>query len=89
MPTTEEPDDGLSVQILRAAFEGVTRAEDFQARLGAAQETVDTALEALVDAGFLERETSRNNRHRQYVLVDRGECYRNVLSSYALSGETS
>ena len=86
-----QPDDGLSARILRAAFDGATRPEDFEGRLGLEAGSLETSLEALVDAGFLERRTSRRNRDlRQYRLIDRGECYRNVLSAFAraVKGET-
>jgi DNA-binding HxlR family transcriptional regulator len=83
-----ESDDGLSAKILRAAFDGVTDPADLQLRLGVGADELAANLDALVDAGFLECKTSRRNRsHRQYALVDRGECYRNVLCAFAGSAE--
>ena len=59
--------------ILRDAFLGVTRFEDFQRRLGIARNMLTARLETLVDAGVMERRIYDEARGRaDYVLTAMG-----------------
>ena len=44
-----------TLRIIRDAFLGITRFEDFQERLGIARNVLSARLQTLVDAGVLER----------------------------------
>jgi len=59
--------------ILRDAFLGVTRFDDFCERLGIARNVLTARLETLVEAGVLERHIYDEARQRaDYVLTDKG-----------------
>ncbi len=66
--------------VLRDAFRGLTRFDEFRDSLGVAPNILTRRLAALVDAGLLERR--RYNEHPprdEYVLTDRGRDFRPVL----------
>jgi DNA-binding HxlR family transcriptional regulator len=66
--------------ILRDAFLGVTRFEDWTARLGIARNMLATRLETLVSAGVLERQVYDEARDRaDYVLTEKGRALWPVL----------
>jgi DNA-binding HxlR family transcriptional regulator len=66
--------------ILRDAFFGVTRFEEFQARLGIARNILAKRLDTLVEHGVLERRRYDDKRDRHdYVLTDRGKALWPVL----------
>ena len=66
--------------ILRDAFLGVTRFEQFQARLGIARNILTSRLDTLVDAGVLERRLYDEARQRHdYVLTEKGRALWPVL----------
>lgn len=69
-----------SILILRDAFSGMTRFEEFQASLGIAPNMLTRRLNALVEGGLLERRpySERPPRH-EYVLTARGRDFRPVL----------
>lgn len=69
-----------SILILRDAFAGITRFDAFQASLGIGTNTLTRRLNALVDAGMLERRgySAAPPRH-DYVLTRRGRDFRPVL----------
>ncbi|MGY2047730.1 winged helix-turn-helix transcriptional regulator [Methylobacterium sp. JK268] len=69
-----------SILILRDAFYGHTRFEQFQASLGIAPNMLTRRLKALVEAGLLERRLyqERPPRH-EYVLTEKGRDFRPVL----------
>ncbi|GLK80111.1 winged helix-turn-helix transcriptional regulator [Methylopila turkensis] len=69
-----------SLLILRDAFYGVSRYDDFQTSLGIASNTLTRRLAALVDEGILARcaYSSRPNRY-EYLLTDKGRDLRPVL----------
>src|SRR3954447_14123926 len=69
-----------SILILRDAFAGMTRFEEFQASLGIAPNMLTKRLAALVEAGLLERHPycERPPRH-EYRLTERGRDFRPVL----------
>ena len=63
-----------TILILRDAFLGVRRFDDFQRSLGVARNVLQTRLKRLVDEGLLERRCyqERPVRH-EYCLTPRGE----------------
>ena len=69
-----------SMLILRDAFAGKTRFDEFQESLGIAPNMLTKRLASLVEAGMLERRlySERPPRH-DYVLTERGRDFRTVL----------
>ena len=69
-----------SILILRDAFAGMTRFDQFQDSLGIAPNMLARRLKALVEAGLLEKHlySARPPRH-EYRLTDRGRDFRPVL----------
>jgi DNA-binding HxlR family transcriptional regulator len=69
-----------SILILRDAFYGLTRFDEFQKSLGIAANMLTKRLNALVEAGLLERRlySEKPPRH-EYVLTERGRDFRPVL----------
>jgi DNA-binding HxlR family transcriptional regulator len=69
-----------SMLILRDALHGMTRFDEFQKSLGIAPNMLTRRLDALVEAGLLERRrySERPPRH-EYVLTARGRDFRPVL----------
>jgi DNA-binding HxlR family transcriptional regulator len=72
--------ESWSVLILREAFYGMRRFDEFQKRLGIAPNMLTRRLHTLVDAGLLERRKYSDRPPRcEYVLTDRGRDFRPVL----------
>jgi len=71
-----------SMLIIRDAFLGVRRFDDFQARLGISRNILNVRLTTLVDAGVLERVPyqQRPVRH-EYRLTDKGRDLWPVLTT--------
>src|ERR1043165_9430391 len=69
-----------SILILRDAFYGLTRFDEFQKSLDIAPNMLTRRLNALVEAGLLERRLyyEKPPRH-EYVLTQRGRDFRPVL----------
>jgi DNA-binding HxlR family transcriptional regulator len=69
-----------SILILRDALHGFTRFDQFQKSLGIAPNMLTRRLNALVEAGLLERRrySERPPRH-EYVLTARGQDFRPVI----------
>ncbi len=69
-----------SMLILRDAFAGMTRFDQFQKSLGIAPNMLTRRLNGLVEAGLLERKpySERPPRH-EYRLTARGQDFRSVL----------
>jgi DNA-binding HxlR family transcriptional regulator len=66
--------------IIRDAFFGVTRFEEFQHRLGIARNVLAARLDTLVDHGVLDRRPYDAARGRyDYVLTDKGRALWPVL----------
>lgn len=66
--------------IVRDAFFGVTRFEEFQERLGIARNVLTTRLETLVEHEVLERRSYDEPRNRfDYVLTEKGQALWPVL----------
>ena len=71
-----------SILILRDAFAGMTRFDEFQKSLNIAPNILTRRLTALVDAGMLERRLYCEHPPRhEYVLTERGRDFRPVLIS--------
>ena len=69
-----------SILILRDAFAGMTRFEEFRESLGIAPGMLSRRLAALVEAGLLARRRYNDHPPREeYVLTPRGEDFRPVL----------
>lgn len=67
---------------MRDALNGLTRFDEFQKSLGIAPNMLTRRLNALVEAGLLERRNyqQRPPRH-EYMLTDRGRDFRSVVVS--------
>jgi DNA-binding HxlR family transcriptional regulator len=76
----ERVGDWWNILILREAFYGVTRFDDFQTNLGIATNTLTRRLNDLVEGDLLRRElySEKPPRH-EYVLTDVGRSFRPVL----------
>ena len=71
-----------NILILRDAFYGLTRFDEFQASLGIATNTLTRRLGQLVEEGLLERRRYSEHPPRfEYVLTARGRDFRPVLLS--------
>ena len=69
-----------SILILRDAFQGLTRFDQFQESLGIAPNILTRRLNSLVEAGLLERRRYSERPPRdEYVLTDAGRDFRPVL----------
>jgi len=69
-----------SILILRDAFHGLRRFDEFQKSLDIAPNTLTRRLNALVDSGLLERRRYSERPPRdEYVLTERGRDFRPVL----------
>ena len=69
-----------SILILRDAFAGMTRFDEFQKSLGIAPNMLTRRLAALVEAGLLERHRYSEHPPRdEYLLTERGRDFRPVL----------
>jgi len=69
-----------SILILRDAFAGMTRFDEFQKSLGIAPNMLTRRLNALVEAGMLERRRYSEHPPRdEYRLTARGHDFRPVL----------
>ena len=69
-----------SILILRDAFRGHTRFDQFQTSLGIAPNMLTKRLNALVESGLLEKRAYSEHPPRyEYVLTERGRDFRPVL----------
>jgi DNA-binding HxlR family transcriptional regulator len=74
--------------ILRDAFFGVTRFDDWQRRLGIARNVLSARLETLVDEGILERRRYQEHPPRdEYVLTRKGRDLAPVLEALRTWGD--
>ncbi len=77
-----------SILILRDAFRGHTRFEQFRDSLGIAPNILTRRLKALAEAGLLERRRYCERPPRdEYVLTERGRDFRPVLLSLFAWGD--
>jgi DNA-binding HxlR family transcriptional regulator len=83
----DETGDWWSMLILRTAFMGVRRFQDFQGRLGIAPNTLARRLESLTDHELLVRRTySERPLREEYELTPKGLDFLPVLLSLAAWG---
>src|SRR6201999_3360005 len=69
-----------SILILRDAFAGLTRFDQFQTSLDIAPNMLTRRLNSLVEAGLLERSRYSERPPRyEYLLTDRGRDFRPVV----------
>jgi DNA-binding HxlR family transcriptional regulator len=72
--------DPWSILILRDAFAGFTRFDEFQKNLGIAPNMLSRRLNTLVEEGLLERRQYSEHPPRcEYVLTERGRDVRPIL----------
>jgi len=80
----EQVGEWWSILILRDAFAGVTRFDGFLRSLGIAPNILTRRLNALVEAGLLERRAyCQRPLREEYVLTERGHDFRTVLVALA------
>ena len=78
----ERVGDWWSILILRDAFQGLTRFDQFQKSLEIAPNILSRRLSSLVEGGLLERRRYRAHPPRhEYLLTERGRDFRPVLWS--------
>jgi len=78
--TLERVGEWWSILILRDAFHGLTRFDQFQKSLEIAPNMLTRRLNGLVEAGLLERRRySERPPREEYVLTERGRDFRPVL----------
>jgi DNA-binding HxlR family transcriptional regulator len=84
----EQVGEWWSMLILRDAFAGKTRFDEFQQSLGIASNMLSRRLAALVNAGMLEKRlySERPARH-EYLLTERGRDFRTVLVALLAFGD--
>jgi DNA-binding HxlR family transcriptional regulator len=86
--TLDRVGEWWSILILRDAFFGLTRFDQFQTSLGVAPNMLTRRLKALVEAGFLERRRYQDRPPRdEYVLTARGRDFIPVLNAFKAFGE--
>jgi DNA-binding HxlR family transcriptional regulator len=85
--TLERVGDTWSLMILRDAFQGLTRFDQFEKSLGVAPNILTRRLAALVEAGFLERRPyqERPLRH-EYLLTDLARDFAPVMTALMAFG---
>src|ERR1700734_2503517 len=76
-----------SILILRDAFAGMTRFDEFSESLGIAPNMLTRRLQALVKSGLLARRRySEHPPPHEYVLTERGRDFRPVLTAMLTFG---
>ena len=85
--TLDRVGEWWSMLILRDAFHGLTRFDQFQTSLEIAPNMLTRRLNALVEAGLLERRqySDRPPRH-EYILTEKGRDFWSVLVSLTAFG---
>jgi|SRR5277367_2345155 len=77
-----------SMLVIRDAFHGVRRFDDFQSRLGIARNVLAQRLTKLVDAGVLAKQPYQDNPPRyDYVLTEKGRDLWPVLTTMRQWGD--
>ena len=78
--TLERVGDWWTILILRDAFHGRTRFDEFQKSLEIAPNILSKRLAALVEDGLMERRRySEHPPREEYVLTERGRDFRSVM----------
>ncbi|GDY33382.1 winged helix-turn-helix transcriptional regulator [Gandjariella thermophila] len=74
--------------VLREAFYGIRRFDDFQRELGIARNTLTNRLRRLVDEGLLEKRLYQSEPRRyDYVLTEKGSDFFGVLAAMSRWGD--
>jgi len=74
--------------VLREAFYGIGRFDDFQRELGIARNTLTDRLRRLVDEGLLEKKLYQTEPRRyDYVLTEKGRDFFGVLAAMSRWGD--
>ncbi|HUO93867.1 MAG TPA: helix-turn-helix domain-containing protein [Rhizomicrobium sp.] len=85
--TLERVGEWWSILILRDAFHGLTRFDQFQMSLEIGPNILTRRLNALVDAGLLARRLySEHPPRHEYILTDKGRDFWSVLVSLTAYG---
>lgn len=80
--------DAWSVLVLRDAFVGRTRFDEFRTSLGVAANILTDRLGKLVEAGFLERRRYSEHPPRDdYVLTELGRDFQPVVAALRAFGD--
>jgi DNA-binding HxlR family transcriptional regulator len=86
--TTDVMGDWWTPMVMREAFYGARRFEEFQERLGVSRATLTQRLTRLVNEDFLSRvEYQVNPSRHEYRLTDKGRAFFNVLAAMWRFGE--
>ncbi len=86
--TLEVVGEWWSLLIVRDAFLGITRFDDWQRRLGIARNVLAARLDHLVEAGIFERRLYQDNPPRhEYLLTARGRDLAPVLQALRAWGD--
>jgi DNA-binding HxlR family transcriptional regulator len=86
--TTDLLGDGWTPIIMREAFGGCRRFEQFQQRLGVSRATLVQRLNKLVGEGMLEKVAYQERpRRHEYRLTDKGRAFFEVLAAMWRFGE--
>jgi DNA-binding HxlR family transcriptional regulator len=84
----EQVGEWWSMLILRDAFAGKTRFDEFQLSLGIAPNMLTRRLASLIEAGMLERRPYSTRPPRdEYLLTERGRDFRTVLVALLAFGD--
>ena len=84
----EQVGEWWSMLILRDAFAGKTRFDEFQQSLGIAPNMLARRLASLVESGMLERRAYSTRPPRdEYLLTERGRDFRTVLVALLAFGD--
>jgi DNA-binding HxlR family transcriptional regulator len=80
--------DAWTPLVLRDAFYGARRFEEFQSGLGIARNTLAERLRRLVDEGLMDRQLYQTEPHRyEYVLTEKGRDFFSVLAVMSQWGD--
>lgn len=80
--------DSWTVLVLRDAFQGIRRFDQFVESLGIARNTLASRLESLVESGMMRAEPYQDNPVRyEYRLTDKGKDLFDVLMTLWAYGE--
>ena len=80
--------DAWTALLLRDAFHGLRRFDDFHKSLGIARNTLSDRLNKLVDGGLLTKRAYQDNPPRnEYLLTDKGKDFFPVLAALLAWGD--
>jgi DNA-binding HxlR family transcriptional regulator len=86
--TTDLLGDAWTPLVLREAFYGIRRFDEFQQELGIARNTLTDRLRRLVDEGLLEKRPYQDEPRRyDYLLTEKGRDFFGVLAALSRWGD--